>query len=294
MKANDITIIIKTFERKKSLVKLLKSIRDNYPEMPIIIVDDSKKTYKDYILNRFEDLNINYIVEEYDIGLSKGRNILINRVKTKYFLLCDDDFEFDKRTNIEYAKKTLEKHNLDILGGCVYNRISLDSIYSLLWVLKDISRLRKVIKQEEFISIYNGKYIVKGNNIKLTIDKNPLNYQEKAVYDTEICSNFFLAKTENIKKMGGWTPELLKVGEHEFFFLKAKKHRIKIMYSNSFGVRHYPKKSFNYMKFRMKAEKYFKEACRLEKIKSFEVYDQYSKKIIYKYDVESDNYEREN
>lgn len=295
MKLNNVTIIIKTFERKNILVKLLNSIKNNYPQLPIIIVDDSKKTYKNYILKKFPNLDINYIVEEYDIGLSKGRNILINSVKTEYFLLCDDDFEFDQRTNIEYAKKTLEKYNLDILGGCVYNRISLDSMYSFLWVLKDIRRLKKVLRHEEFISIYNGKYsIEKNNKIRLLIDKNSSHYQEKDAYNTEICSNFFLAKTESIKKIGGWTPELLKVGEHEFFFLKAKKKKLKIMYSSFFGVRHYPKKTFNYMKFRMKAEKYFKEACRLENISYFEVYDQYSKKIIYKYDVESDKYERTN
>lgn len=279
----DITIVIKTFERRKTLEKLLKSIEKYYPNLPVIIVDDSKKNYKKSICEKFSNLNINYLVEDYDIGLSKGRNILISNVKTKYFLLCDDDFEFDERTNLSFAKQKLIENNLDILGGNVYNRIALDSLYSILWVLKDLRRLRKVIKGEEFVSIYNGTYDIKNKSIILNINRNYNDFSSKEVYVTDICSNFFIANTEKIKSIGGWTPETLKVGEHEFFFLKAKNNDLKVMYSNRFGVRHYPKKTFRYMKFRIKAENYFKTACEMENLKLFRVYDQNKKENIYEY-----------
>lgn len=279
----DITIVIKTFERKNVLEKLLKSIEKYYPTLPIIIVDDSKKNYKNFICEKFSKLNINYLVEEYDIGLSKGRNILINNVKTKYFLLCDDDFEFDERTNLFLAKKLLINNDLDILGGTVYNRIALDSIYSILWILKDLRRLKKVINKEEFISIYNGIYKIKNKSIELNINRNFEEYFHNDVYKTDICSNFFIAKTSVIKKIGGWTPEILKVGEHEFFFLKAKKNNLKIMYSPKFGIRHYPKKTFSYMKFRIKAENYFKTACKMENFDNFVVWDTNKKQSIYEY-----------
>ena len=41
---NDVTFVIKTFERKNRLIKLLKSIEKYYANIPIIIVDDSKKS----------------------------------------------------------------------------------------------------------------------------------------------------------------------------------------------------------------------------------------------------------
>lgn len=281
---DDVTILIKTFERKNMLSKLLKSIEKYYPNLPIIIVDDSKKNYKRYIMNKFsKSLNIQYIIEDYDIGLSKGRNILINNVKTKYFLLCDDDFEFDNRTKIELAKSELIKKDLDILGGIIYNRISLDSVYSILWVIKDIRRLKKVIDNEEFECAYNGKYFINNKNIKLVVESNCENYKEDKFYETEICTNFFIAKTSSIKNIGGWTPEILKVGEHEFFFLKAKENNLKIMYTPKYGVRHFPKKSFSYLKFRLRAQEYFEKACQLNKIESFEVYDKSKKCNTYEY-----------
>ena len=107
---NEITIIIKTFERKKSLICLLKSIQKYYPEIPIIILDDSRNNYKNEVMNKFSKLNIEYIVTEFDIGLSEGRNRILRKVKTKYFLLCDDDFEFDERTKL----KQLLEHVRDI------------------------------------------------------------------------------------------------------------------------------------------------------------------------------------
>lgn len=88
---SNITIIIKTFQRLKSLECLLKSIEDQkLNNIPIIILDDSRENYKDAILEKFSKLNINYIVTEFDIGLSKGRNILLEHVKTDYIILCDD------------------------------------------------------------------------------------------------------------------------------------------------------------------------------------------------------------
>lgn len=280
----DLTIIIKTFQRKNALTRLLKSIEKYYPTLPIIILDDSKKDYSQYILKTFKKLNIKYIVKEFDIGLSKGRNILLSNVETKYFLLCDDDFEFDERTNLEKAMKMYIENKVDILGGNVYNRIALDSAYSILWIIKDIRRLGKVLKKEEFCSIYNGKYIIKNNSIELLVDKNIENFNENKMYNTDICSNFFIGNTEKISKIGGWTPELLKVGEHEFFFLKAKRNNLKIGYTPTFGIRHFPKKSFKYMKFRFKAEQYFKTACKEEKLKKFIVKDTKTDNIIYSYE----------
>lgn len=279
----EITIVIKTFKRKKALTKLLKSIEKYYPQLPIIILDDSKRNYRNYIKKKFSNLNINYIVEEFNIGLSKGRNILLKNVLTKYFLLCDDDFEFDERTNLEVALKMYKDKKVDILGGLVYNRFSLDSLYSILWSLKNIKRFIGVLKKEEFCSIYNGKYTIKDNNVELLINKNLNDYNQNKVYMTDICSNFFIGDTEKILSIGGWTPELLKVGEHEIFFFKAKKHKLKVGYTSCFGVIHYPKKTFNYMRYRFKAEGYFRTACKEENLKSFIVKDNNTNNVIYSY-----------
>lgn len=246
-------------------------------------MDDSKKDYSNYIKKKFNKLKLKYLVEDFNIGLSKGRNILLENVTTKYFLLCDDDFEFDDRTNLKLALDMYNKNKVDILGGIVYNRFALDSLYSILWTLKDIKRLRKVLKKEEFGSIYNGKYYITNNKVELLVNRNIEDYCEKKVYKTDICSNFFVGNTDKIKSIGGWTPELLKVGEHEFFFLKAKKNNLKVGYTNMFGVRHFPKKTFNYLKFRFKAEEYFRTACKEADLESFVIKDINTNNIVYSY-----------
>lgn len=268
---NKLTIVIKTFNRKNALIRLLKSIENYYGKLPIIIVDDSKNDYKNDILKRFPNLDIEYIVTEFDIGLSKGRNILINNVKTDYFLLCDDDFEFDKRTKLEKYLNVCETEKIDILGGVVYNRVFIDSLYSLLWTLKKISRIKSVIKKEEFVSLYNGKYEVNDSDVLVKIDNKPEHFSEDKIYDTDICSNFFIGNTQRIKEIDGWTPELLKVGEHEFFFLKAYKNKLKVKYTPGFGVIHYPKKTLGYVKFRGRATSLFIKACEEANLNSFKV-----------------------
>lgn len=48
---------------------------------------------------------------EKDCGLSAGRNFLLNKIQTKYFVLADDDFVFDQKTNLERAVQILEEKN---------------------------------------------------------------------------------------------------------------------------------------------------------------------------------------
>lgn len=290
----NITIVIKTFNRMDALTRLLKSAENRFKDIPIIIVDDSKKDYKKQILKKFPDLKIKYIVESFDIGLSKGRNILIDNVETDYFLLCDDDFEFDERTKIFEYLDIAQKNNIDILGGVVYNRFFIDSIYSFLWTFKSFKRIKSVLKKDEIISIYNGNYYIDEDNlnINVVINNNFNNFNSKDLYDTDICSNFFIANTKKIKNIGGWTPELLKVGEHEFFFWKAKLNNIKIAFSPNFGVVHYPKKTLNYIKFRGRASSLFQKACEINNLNSFVVDVNGKKKYSYYKGMESEKIEK--
>lgn len=279
---DEVTIIIKTFNRKKRLLKLVDSIFNYYPNINVIIVDDSRKSSMDSIIKKYN--NIKYINTEYDIGLSKGRNILVENVKTKYFLLCDDDFVFDNRTNLMLAKKILLKSKADILGGMVYNRISFNCLFSILWSLKKPSRIIDIIRKKEFISIYNGQLSDNKNRAILKIDKDINNYADKEYSHTDICSNFFIAKTKKIKKMGGWIPETLKVGEHEIFFLRAKREGVNVAFTTRFGVVHYPQKKLGYLRYRERAGKLFKDACSQLGLSSYIVKDKKDGTIYYKYE----------
>ena len=118
----DITIIIKTFERPRSLHRLLKSIFFYYPDVKVVVADDSadpEKTNRE-VMGRWPGKDIEYLALPYDVGLSEGRNRALARVKTPYFVLCDDDFVFDRRTNLELMKRQLEEHKVDLVAGMYF------------------------------------------------------------------------------------------------------------------------------------------------------------------------------
>lgn len=108
---DDTTIIIKTFERIDSAKRLLNSIFKYYPDIQVVVSDDSAeaKRHKQEVLKKWPNKNLVYLDLPYDVGLSAGRNLAVAQVKTKYFVLCDDDFIFGPRTDLRRLKDTLEK-----------------------------------------------------------------------------------------------------------------------------------------------------------------------------------------
>lgn len=110
---NELTIVIKTFERYKTLARLLRSIRRYYPSVKIIVVDDS-----------FHRKEIKYVKKIYiscDSGVSAGKNEGLKYVTTKYALFLDDDFVFFRKTRIEDSLHLIDSDSrIDILGGQSY------------------------------------------------------------------------------------------------------------------------------------------------------------------------------
>ncbi|KAJ4923028.1 hypothetical protein JOQ06_015378 [Pogonophryne albipinna] len=98
---SQVTITTKTFLRYPELNALLKSIREFYKDIEIII------------------------------GWFAGRNLAVSQVTTKYFLWVDDDFLFTELTKIEELVKVMEAvPELDVLGGKVGgNQFSFSIIY---------------------------------------------------------------------------------------------------------------------------------------------------------------------
>ena len=200
------TFVIKTFERPKSLFTLLKSIEEFYPKVPIIIIDDSQKPIKKKWVSQ-----IQYVHTEFDVGVSEGRNRALKLVKTKYFVLLDDDFEFTQQTKIETFKELLEKYNFDLIGGKLYNYGWYD------------------LRFEGFLTIYRKFLYI--------CTYEDLNYIYDAVR-VDFMLNFFLAKTDVIQK-NLWDSEL-KIGEHTSFFLDLKDNHVKVGYTPLVSINHWP------------------------------------------------------
>lgn len=108
---DNVTAIVKTFERPACLQRLLKSIARHYPGLTVLVADDS--------LNPLSAIDGAKTVIQlpYDVGIARGRNTLLNAVDTPYFLLLDDDFIFSERTNLQLMYDVLSNTTFNLVGG---------------------------------------------------------------------------------------------------------------------------------------------------------------------------------
>jgi len=232
---DEVTIIIKTLDRCDCLINLLDSIFKKYPKIRVLVGDDSEISSKEKILSKFNQYNLQYYNLEKDCGLSAGRNFLLNKIQTKYFVLADDDFVFDQKTNLERAVQILEEKKLDIIGGYIRNYKIVKSNLDKLFVL-----IQKILKYE-LPTNYIGTLKMEGNTFYA--DYTVHSFPEFA--ETDLVLNFFLAKTERIKEIHGWDPKL-KLQEHTEFFYRAKLNNLKVGFTNELSVQHHPVKLKKY------------------------------------------------
>lgn len=203
---DEVTAIIKTFERPACLERLIKSLRRFHPRLKLIVVDDSRES-----VELSEDDNIELVRLPYDSGVSLGRSEGLRRVETEYVLTLDDDFILYHQTRLADSLALLKRHQqIDIIGGCV---IDLP-----LWRVFDY----------------------KNAGLHPT-DKKSVLPKDSIVGDLPVFDkvpNFFIARTDRLRLVD-WTPEIKRL-DHADFFTRAKgtllttyNHRMKILHAKT-------------------------------------------------------------
>jgi len=177
-----VTIAIKTIERAECLDDCLRSIRFLYPTIKIIVADDSKKPIKNKLSNEYYFL-------EFDCGVSKGKNFLLDKVNTEYVMFLDDDTLFTEESRIEDALSVLE------------NNPAIDLVAASL---EGVNYYGTFSKEGDILYRNNKKHVEIINGHK--------------IYDYVI--QLYLARTESIKSIK-WNEEL-KTCDHADFFWRAK------------------------------------------------------------------------
>jgi len=205
----DVTFLIKTFERPALLKSLVRGIRRYYPSAPVVIADDGSPGSGNDALAA--DPLVEYHGLAYDGGISSGRNFALARVRTRYFVLLDDDFEFTRKTDIPKLVELLERHGLDIVGGS--------------------------LRQSGFRRHIESHFTLEGE--RLVVFDRPRTRLARGLYRFDWVFNFFLARTASVRAIGGWD-ERLKLNEHLDFFLRAKKAALKVGYAPAVSVSHKP------------------------------------------------------
>jgi glycosyltransferase involved in cell wall biosynthesis len=212
----NITIGIKTFIRSSSLKYCLMRLRQRYKTITILVADDSTPEYKKInktLCNRFK---AEYLDLPFDTGLGYGRNQMIKKCKTKYYLTLDDDSLIDDRFDLNKLFLLIENTNLDIIS-CqrgVKKRQS-KHYYHFFHSVDKISNERY------------GKYIIKydQNMSNDRLIKNNINLR---LYQCHLINENYIGKT-NILQNNLYENDI-KIGQHQLHFSKLFLNNIKIGY----------------------------------------------------------------
>ncbi|XP_070556245.1 beta-1,4 N-acetylgalactosaminyltransferase 1-like [Ptychodera flava] len=90
-----VTIVTKTFMRYESVNNLVASVNKHYPNLTIVVVDDSEQ------IEPIRGRNVKHFIMPFKEGWFAGRNLGLSQVATKYFFYVDDDMVFTENTNLE-------------------------------------------------------------------------------------------------------------------------------------------------------------------------------------------------
>nr|XP_019944347.1 PREDICTED: beta-1,4 N-acetylgalactosaminyltransferase 1-like isoform X1 [Paralichthys olivaceus] len=185
-----VTIATKTFLRYDKLKDLINSIRQYYPNITIVIADDSEHP------EPVKGPHIEHYIMPFGKGWFAGRNLAVSQVITKYVLWVDDDFIFSPNTKLEKLVDILEKTSLDLVGGAVREVTGYTATY------------RHTISVEEGGEEGDCLHIRKGYHHEIE------EFPNCVVADAVI--NFFMGRTYKVQQVG-FNPRLARKAHLEFF-----------------------------------------------------------------------------
>jgi hypothetical protein len=219
----DTTLIVKSFLRPHCVERLLQSIAQFYPDLPVIVADDSDPATQERIAQLAHtcvDDRLTFLKLPFDVGLSAGRNRLVDAARTPYVILFDDDFVLTNETRLDVLVEHLRADKYDLVGGS--------------WILPD----GQIEHFEGYMELTSG-----------ILRLSPLE-QYKRHQGADIVLNFFAAKTDMLKAIR-WD-ENLKQSEHFDFFLQCQQHRVRVGYEPTVNILHDKQMPEDYKEFRMR------------------------------------------
>jgi hypothetical protein len=203
--------------RHDVLVYAIDALRKHFHGR-VIVADDSFEI-SDSVITELSNLDVELHRIGPDIGLSAGRNFLLQQVKSEKFLLMDSDFVLRDSNGIDKLQIVMEETDAAIVGGLLWDKGSHEPRnYCGYFDLED---------GEIVVNLYDIPSLVKKSVDQVTY------------YGCRICQNFFLGNTEKFKRHNLHWNEEFKLMEHEDFFIRIPSF-LKVFETPDVHVVHYP------------------------------------------------------
>jgi glycosyltransferase involved in cell wall biosynthesis len=214
-----ISIILTTFKRPNLLKQCLQSIVNNWPadiecvllvgnqcmKGDVLVVEESYNLLYDFIQSN-PDKNIKHIELDYDCGITKARNELINRSKLMncdYTILTADSICVDSSLhNLKFVIASMIDQQFDLIGFNLLNRVNWEG-----WI---------TLNKEE--RVFELDFI------------DPKEKESSLFVPCSIVRNFWIAKTDTLTAVS--YDEDLKMCEHELWAWQYNKAGFKIGCTN--------------------------------------------------------------
>ena len=197
---SQLTAIIPTADRAQGLQRLVRSLRRKYPRLRIVVADASIERAR-------PRPGIDSIQLPARSGRSAACNALLARVRTPYFLLLSDTCELPRETSLEKLHALVADDKLDVAAA------DLVACMRRFWVFV---RRRPLAE--------HGLMEIAGNHLTLS---HGYRTHGDGFFWCDFVSNFFVARTEKVRALGGWDQELQN-DEREEFFVRAHRRGLRV------------------------------------------------------------------
>jgi hypothetical protein len=208
-----LTAIVRNFERPKALRRLVRSVRRAYPQLRLLVADDSSEPRP--------VKGVDCLPLPSDSGRAACQNALLARVRTPYFLLLDNLAELHRNANIEQLLQLIVDDKLDVAAGEI------------------------IACQRRMVFLTRRKPQPEHGLCELSRDQLTLTRGVRSVGDgfswCDLAGNFYVARTSKVRTLGGWDPEL-RDDEREEFFVRAQRHGLRVGFTPTAAVWHWREK----------------------------------------------------
>lgn len=194
-----LTAIVRTCERPKSVERLVRSVRKFYPELRLLVADDSRKPQP-------VD-GADWVRLPADVGVGAARNAALARVRTPYFLLLEDNHELTRRTRLQRLLDLVAHSRCDIAAGDVFR-----------------CQRRLVLFTSRTPDPAHATFEFSADGLTLRPGHR---VGADQFFACDLAHNFFVARTDKVRAMGGWDPQLL-VDERVEFFVRAQRFGLNV------------------------------------------------------------------